>query len=349
MRILITNSYLSDNLYVLYHYLGLKNEAEVICSTQAFWTSSFSFDIIHLHWPEAILSCVEHQSNYFDKIKVRLDYWKKKGTKLVITRHNYKPHIARKLSSKQSEEVYDLFYTSVDAIVHHGQVSLNEFLNHSSYKKKVNILINHPNYLINTPNKISRTEARKMLEIEEDEAVFFSFGQIRHPEEEDIIIRGFDLLEIKKKSLIISNSFFLRNDKIKNEYYSTVKNIYAIDHKIENCHIQLYMNASDVVISPRINTLNSGVVFMGFSFGKVVIGPKHGNIGEILAKIGNPNFTPNNTSSIANAMKEGYSLSKLGLGEENLKYVKENCDIYRLGEEYLNLYHKLSTVIYNSL
>ncbi len=47
---------------------------------------------------------------------------------------------------------------------------------------------------------------------------------------------------------------------------------------------------ADVLFIPIIKSLNSGNVALGNTFGKVVVGPNYGVIGEELEKLGNPVF-----------------------------------------------------------
>lgn len=353
MKVLIASEYIySSNLYVYYHCLGLKNKIEVVNSIEAFWTSNLSFDIIHIHWPEFLVNEVINKPDYIQHIEERISYWQSKGAHIIITRHNYLPHYTDIYSPAIFKTIYDLFYSSVDAIVHHGYASLKEFEKHPVYGKKINIVINHPNYLINTPNQTTKEEARKRLNLEQDDAVFLSFGSIRTIEEQQMLIKGFKALNIPNKKIIIPNSLFLKwkpsirkpiswlKYKLEAKKYQ-LQNIIFHNGKIDNEHIQYFMNAANVVISPRTETLNSGVIYLALSFGAVVVGPDTGNISEVLDKTGNPKFKPHDINSFTEALSKAYTLSKTDLGEQNLEYVKEECDVYKLGEEYINLYNKL--------
>lgn len=58
----------------------------------------------------------------------------------------------------------------------------------------------------------------------------------------------------------------------------------ANDELIDNCDLPYYMAASDVIFIQRKDILNSGNVPLAFLYHKVVVGPKVGNIGELLSE-----------------------------------------------------------------
>lgn len=69
------------------------------------------------------------------------------------------------------------------------------------------------------------------------------------------------------------------------------------------------MSAADLVFIPRIDILNSGNVFLGLTFNKIVVGPAVGNIEEQLKELDLPVFDPKKRKSVIVALNKGISLS----------------------------------------
>ena len=112
----------------------------------------------------------------------------------------------------------------------------------------------------------------------------------------------------------------------------------ANDELIDNCDLPYYMAASNVIFIQRKDILNSGNVPLAFLYHKVVVGPKVGNIGELLEATGNPTFCPNNKKDILRALKEARRLSIQGQGERNYSYAMKEMNICKVGLEYVQAY-----------
>ena len=83
------------------------------------------------------------------------------------------------------------------------------------------------------------------------------------------------------------------------------------------------MSASDVVFIPRVKILNSGLLFLGLTFKKIVVGPKLGNVNEFLEYFNLPSFNPNDSKSIFNALSQGVSMFNLKIYKYNDKRLEE--------------------------
>lgn len=346
MRVLITINRRINNTIINRYYEGISPHAEVLCSSLAFWDSNINFDIIHIHWPETLIHFYQYDANLLTLFDKRLSYWKENNAKIVLTYHNEKPHNQRELDS----DIYNLINKYVDGFIHLGNYSYSTYINSTIFGSKKNVLIYHPDYF-NIENKVSKSEARKHLGLDKNLHLFLSFGIIRTQEEENFLIKAFKQLKLEKKTLIIPNSYTLKNKtgyskplmKIKyyiRKYLLKRKHIIIDENYIADNFIQYYMNAADIVISPRLNTLNSGVVIMGFSFSKIVIGPSIGNIKELLELNGNPTFNPNDASSLTKAMEQAiHNHSNIGL--KNKEFIELQCNFKKIGLQHIEFYKKV--------
>lgn len=350
MKILITVDQANWlNPIINFYTEAMSKYAEVITAISPFWNSNLKFDIINIQWPEALISVQEYDKNLLNKLEKRLSFWKELGTKIVVTCHNRLPHDQKEFD----KEIYNLIYSNADGIIHLGNYSLNEFKISSQYKDKEQIVIYHPNYL-DLPNSISKLEARKRLGLNNEDTIFMSFGKIRKQEEEDMLTTAFSMFENKKnKKLIITNSKTLSYKTGRKKPFSRLKyeirkrrlaarNIEIEGNKfIYDDDIQIYMNAADVIITPRINNLNSGVLFLAYSFKKLTIAPAIGNIKEFQEMLHNPTFDPSSADSLFQAMNSSIELLNTDIAHNNYSFVKKECDNYKIGKEHIDFFKKL--------
>ena len=101
---------------------------------------------------------------------------------------------------------------------------------------------------------------------------------------------------------------------------------------------QYYLNASDILLIPRIDELNSGNITLGCTFGLVVMGRDGGDIGEILKATANPVFNPKNPTSIHQAVIKALELIDVGHGFNNKKIALKDWDIDMVSNMYYNFY-----------
>jgi glycosyltransferase involved in cell wall biosynthesis len=105
--------------------------------------------------------------------------------------------------------------------------------------------------------------------------------------------------------------------------------------------VQYFLKAADLLFIPRFNTLNSGNVALGFTFGKVVIGPDYGVIGEMLKTTGNPVYHPQDIRSIADAIHNGLELASKNHGLNNKQYAQQHFSWKRVAEKTYSFYKQL--------
>jgi glycosyltransferase involved in cell wall biosynthesis len=105
--------------------------------------------------------------------------------------------------------------------------------------------------------------------------------------------------------------------------------------------VQIYLKSADLLFIPRYNTLNSGNVALGFTFGKVVVGPDYGVIGETLKLTGNPVFDPYNLSSVSEAIRFGFESEQSDLAEKNLQYAQNELSWGAVAQKTVKAYQSI--------
>jgi len=112
---------------------------------------------------------------------------------------------------------------------------------------------------------------------------------------------------------------------------------------ISDEEVARYFTAADVVLIQRVEDLNSGNIPMAFLFGKTVVGPDCGNIGDWLRKTGNVVFDATRSESVCSGLSRALALSETGLGAENHRFAMENWSTQCVGALHAELYERICT------
>lgn len=342
-------------LFLLTRELVRLPETESVHHGYGWLYEDIDVDIVHLHWPELLvksrlpdMSRLDLlQPSHFDDAVRALEQKKSKGARIVMTIHNEIPH---KGNSDAFETFYGTMHRLADGFIHMGQASreITEQRYPHETAGKPSFLIPHGNYRI-FENTLTREQCRNMLSLNPGEKLLLSFGAIRSASELDFGIRAF-------KKAAVRQSVFMMAGQLPHPYRSqpahfrSRKKLYAnflnrrirtAEKVIAPAEVQIYLNAADLLFIQRLNTLNSGNVALGYTFGKVVTGPDYGVIGEELKKCGNPVFDPFNIETVAEAIRKGFSLSESGHGEKNRDYSAREMGWDLVAKKTLNAYHQL--------
>jgi glycosyltransferase involved in cell wall biosynthesis len=186
-------------------------------------------------------------------------------------------------------------------------------------------VVPHGNYIGVYENQISRSEARKSLNISSDDFVFLLFGGIHKGKGTFDGIEAFQKIASNQTRLVIAG---LASTKVlKEEVLAAVKgweniSFVGAEHGIPDDEIQLYMNASDCVVLPYKIFTTSGVTILGMSYSKACIAPKLDFFNDILDEKGAFFYVHNNNESLAKAM----SLSLENKGDILLEMGKYNYE-----------------------
>lgn len=349
LKILIPNiDGLDNNPYLTELSRGLKKYVNIDINRDAFLQAKQKYDIIHFHWPEEFANWKEPDEDQLVELEKILLEWKKR-TKLILTRHNSLPHFSN--GNDNYKKLYQVFYKHIDAIIHMGKYSSLEYSIQYPDISAHQLHFEIPHLVYSGyPNNVSREQARKELNIKSDRFVILVFGALRHREEKAIALKGFDGFRHSKKLLLAAcwpppqypckkgyNKYF----RLVRKYYWHHPNKRLFYFKVPHVKVQLYFNACDFVLFPRTKVLNSGIIPLAFSFAKVVVGAKTGNITELLEATNNPVFEINVPNSINRAMEIGNELVQSRHGEKNLVYAKKYWNVDIIAEKHYNCYRTL--------
>jgi glycosyltransferase involved in cell wall biosynthesis len=329
MRVLVGQIPMPTNRFLADLNAELSKRCDLTHSSDAFWEMRGDYDIVHLHFPEYLTYAIQDaytnglDAGLIGETEKRLRFWADRA-RLVATRHNSLPHAA--LGNPMWEKMYDMYYRYMDGVAHFSKGGIEEFRrrhgNTDFYREHepLHTVIPHQNYA-SLPNQISREGARARLGIGAESNVMLVFGAIRNFEERELILRTFRGLKVPRKVLLVSRwrerlanvswirlKYWLRD---LTRLYYRLQPAYRFNYGfVEEADAQIYLNAADVLFIPRLQVLNSGNVTLGMTFGRVVVGPDAGNVGELLRETGNPVFDPARPETAAAAVQEGFRLAR---------------------------------------
>ncbi len=320
--------------------LNHKEISDVSYGLELFESDQLSFDIIIFQWPEVLVKWKRPNKEDIARITARLNHLHENNIIIYSVVHNQLPHDG---SNILTSVLYQLIYNYSDKIIHLGESSkylLKEKVNYKISPEN-EVVIPHGNY-DNFPNTISRSEARKKLKLPDDKRVVLSFGKIRNKKEKNLLLKIARLIKKDNGILLIAGKFYAPNRKRLSYYLNRFpfwfqSNIRIHDGFIDDNEIQYYLNSSDLVVIPRIKSLNSGNVALGFTYGRVVLGQNFGVIGEDLMKTGNPVFNGFDLEEIESSLKSAFDSCENGLGMKNKKYAESTLSWDRISSMYVNL------------
>jgi beta-1,4-mannosyltransferase len=223
--------------------------------------------------------------------------------KIIWTVHNKYTHECVHI---QVERIIRKFFSyKVDAVICHCNQAKKEIQSEFGTPQNKIYVIPIGNYINGYKNEISKEKALINLKLKNEDFIFLSFGAIRPYKGIDNLIKCFKTLGKDKnvKLLIIGKPV---NDQIKTDIIESSKasdNIKLQFEYIPDNAIQIFFNASTIVVFSFQKILGSAGILLAMSFGKPIIAPRLGCITDILDEKGAFLYNPRGNKSLAIALK----------------------------------------------
>lgn len=323
-------------------------DVEIITGVDNFWHACDHYDIIHIYWSQCLIQD-DFKDKTLDELKTKILDYRANGTKIVSTCLNLAAHYSL---DNRINESYDLVYSLSDTIIHLANYSLDYMT--AKFPDVKGVVIEHHVYNTLYNFQPDRDTSLKILGLNANDRYILSFGTYRSEEERTFVF------EVAKRVYERTHYKFLiptlypiygKNDfkygkkdinyyfwwlyfwwKMRNRKYIIYGHDY-IDDKLP-----YYYAATDITFIQRVKILNSGNVPMGFFWGHIVVGTKEACVGDILRKTNNPTFDYKDVDSVVSAVELAINLVKEGKGQENRKYVMENCTVEITTQKIYNIY-----------
>lgn len=265
----------------------------------------FRPQIVHLHWLDAFFTArfkplaVIKLMSFFALIStLRL-----LGCKIVWTVHNLKDHEDRypALDARCTSFVAG----RADAIIVHGESAGRALTDRLQWQDSDKVVvIPHGHYIDAYENRISRSEARRTLGIDNDRLVLLFFGQIRPYKGVLELIDAFTTLDHAGVDLWIVGKprDAAASDLIEQRTARHPRITYRPGF-VPDEEIQTYMNAADVVVCPYRDILTSGAVVLAMSFGRACLAPRIGCVADVLDDDGALLYDREDTDGLKGALE----------------------------------------------
>ena len=308
-------------------------------SVDGFLTGKAEADVVHIQWPEALFGWKDPKPDALRRLQDSLSSWRERGTAIVTTVHNEIPHIRR---SESSSELYEIVLGESHALIHFGWAS-QEILR-ARYGEIVNACeqwtIPHGDYSV----FVKRPPMHDAVAgVSTAGCRFLVFGTIRDANEVTLIRALWR--EVRRRGGTLSIVARLPHPGRRSlAYYRTRmpfqlgRGVNMKEMFVPDDEVQEVVDTSDVIVVPRHNTLNSGNIALAYTFGKVVLGPCIGNIGEELRASGNAIFDPRSGKSLARAVDEAIDLVGARHGALNLLRAKNLMNWRDVADQHHRLY-----------
>lgn len=240
-------------------------------------------------------------------------------------------------------ELYNLFFSKCAGIHHHSQKSLELVCNkYPIAETKKHIVTSFFIFESHHRENINRREIRSRFGYNDDHFIILVFGSLRSWEEAHLLKKAFSLALVKNKRLLLATRFspggsmwsrtrqrlvwsaWLRMNRIISYGFIPDEDLYK------------YFESADVVIIPRLDTLNSGVIGMAMTFGTVIIAPEIGSFPDQLSQTGNLLYQPGCASSLATALKMASEIDANKVRKQN-KGIGKSWSLDRIVRECIAL------------
>jgi D-inositol-3-phosphate glycosyltransferase len=301
--------------------------------------------VFHILW--------NNKFDYFDRTLL-MAYYKLLGKKIVFTAHNVNAAKRDSNDSLLNRLTLRIQYRLVDQIFVHTQQMKDELLQDFRVRKEAVTVI--PFGINNAApcTDLTATEARQRLGLEDCERTILFFGNIGPYKGLDHLIAAFHRLNTRERKyrLIIAGKHRTGAEQYVNEIREATNRdveqgriIRRIEH-IPDSETELYFKAADVLALPYTFVSQSGVLFLGYSFGLPVVATDVGSLRDDIVE-GETGFLcqPSDPADLARTI-EAYFESDLfknlsGRRQQIREYARKRHSWEVVGEMTRNVYAEL--------
>jgi beta-1,4-mannosyltransferase len=299
--------------------------------------------VLHLHWTHTFLLGKDWLISIFQSIcfLVELLIVKFCGIKVIWTVHNLLEHERR---NRQVEIFFNRILVRLyDQLIVHCSFAREAVIQGYHLPNRVKgkiFVIPHGNYINSYPNHVTREKARTGLGLGDGDIVFLYFGMIRPYKGVRRMADAFRKLQNPRVRLLIVGE--PASEQIRRElrrFCESDSRIRAFLQFVPAKDIQIYMNASDVVVLPYQDILTSGNALLAMSFRKPVIVPRLGCIPEVLDRKGGFIYNHNEEEGLVRAIREASFANLAAMGNYSYRRAKrfhwdqiaqKTCELYKL-------------------
>ena len=285
--------------------------------------------IFHILWNSKV--------QLFDRTLLML-YYKAMGKKIVLTAHNVNQARRDGNDSWLNRLTLRMQYAMTDHIFVHTQKMKDELIAEFDVRDRVVTVIRHPTNDAFPDTSLTPAEAKRRLGLQDHEKAILCFGRIKPYKGIEHLLEAFQILAKRDASyrLIIAGEVEKRYegylDQIRQMIPSDLESRGQVILKaqfIPDEEMELYLKAADVMVLPYNEIFQSGVLFLGYSFGLPVIATDVGSFREEIIE-GRTGFVcrPGDRTDLADTIEKYFSCDLYrNLGKTRID-IKDHADLH---------------------
>ncbi len=269
--------------------------------------------VLHLHWTSEITrgaASVDEAMAKAAAFDSALSDFQSAGGRIVWTVHNVLPHDCPfpEVEARLRQGLAD----RADLIHVMARSTMDLVLPYYSLDEEKVVFIPHPSYLGAYAGWMSKRQARYELEIGFNELVWGFIGQVRPNKGLDLLADALDEIALRRPDgafrLLLAGQ---HPDGMPSDTLRRLRQhpwVSAWPTRIDHNDMQTFVRATDVILLPYEQSLNSGMAHLAASMGRPIIAPLVGGMTELLDELPGLGYLPNDVNSLADAMLSAPSL-----------------------------------------
>ena len=303
-----------------FHYPSFTNLLKII------YFRFKGYRIIHVHWLYIFPFAFVMKGFYY--------FCKGLGIKVIWEMHNILPHGY----AEKDKNNCQWFYEKADAIIFHSGYDIQrakDLLNTDT--DKIHTIMPHGNFNGSYENAISKKEARRHLNIPDNDRALLCFGFIRRN-------RGYEYLidaakDMKNTVIMIAG---------KSDDKDVCKKLLADEKRLPQLRvfvkwipdeeIQYYFNACDIVVLPYTDITTSGVIPLAYAFSRPVITTDIGGLKDIVNDDTGVIIPAGDVEALRSAIENIFSRDLLAMGKCAYEYSRKEFSWESNTQKIMELY-----------
>ncbi|MFN8008998.1 MAG: glycosyltransferase family 4 protein [Terriglobia bacterium] len=306
-----------------FHYSSLMNLVKMVIARVR------GCQIIHVHWLYIF------PFNFVMKSFVH--FCRLLGIKILWEMHNIIPHARKKNDLLQSK----WFFEHADCVVFHSKEDIERVHNlYATDIVKTSFVIPHGTFNGSYPNQVSKSEARKALDIPTGKRVILCFGFIRKNRGYEYLV---DAIRGLKDTVVIVAGTILEKDVYQQllQWQEEIPNLRVIGKWIPDEDLQLYFNSCDFVVLPYTEITTSGVIPLAYAFSRPVISTRIGGIAEVVNDQTGILVPPRDSISLRGAIEDLLERDHIAMGRHAYEFSERAFDWDRIATDLSDVYQRL--------
>jgi beta-1,4-mannosyltransferase len=267
--------------------------------------------VLHLHWLARVLRGVADEAEGLERVSsfvAALDAFRVAGGEIVWTIHNVLPHdtaypaldrALRKAVVARAEVIHVLSAGTVEAAAASYEIPPAKVLH-----------VPHPAYVGVYPDDVSDDDARKRYGLGADDVVYGFVGNLRSYKGVDDLVAAFEMVTAgppradgRRRRLLVAGQPSTQPEIAELLARMERNSDIVVDaRRIPADELSVPLRASDIIVLPYRESLNSGALLLALSFGRPVVAAASPGVTETVKEDAAITFTAGDRGALAQAL-----------------------------------------------